>query len=146
MAPFVGLQPHHMMRDMVKFEIHRSRIPTTLFKSIVEDMDIMLVQYGPPIEHRTVEAKSQFVSPVSAGKLLMQLSESKFALRSLIVLLAYSTLLFRIYPNPFSKVAALPKAECSIALRHLVLSRPSSSNTYVKPALHKSAGTLLLKQ
>jgi hypothetical protein len=37
--------------DIETFRLHRSRIPTALFKSIVQDIDIMLVQYGPPIEH-----------------------------------------------------------------------------------------------
>jgi len=32
-----------------------------------EDMDVMMVQYGPPHVHKTEEAKSRFFSPV--GKL-----------------------------------------------------------------------------
>ncbi|KAF8490024.1 hypothetical protein F5888DRAFT_1869455 [Russula emetica] len=50
-APFVGLQPDLNMTDIKTFALHRSRIPTALFKSIVQDIDVMLVQYGPPIEH-----------------------------------------------------------------------------------------------
>ncbi|KAF8493301.1 hypothetical protein F5888DRAFT_1618085 [Russula emetica] len=63
-APFVGLQPDLNMTDIKTFALHRSRIPTALFKSIVQDIDVMLVQYGPPIEHETEEATSQFLSPI----------------------------------------------------------------------------------
>jgi hypothetical protein len=55
------------MNDIETFGLHRSRIPTGLFKSIVQDIDVMLVQYGPPVEHRTEEARSRFLSPVSAS-------------------------------------------------------------------------------
>jgi hypothetical protein len=68
MAPFVNLQPSEGLRDITTFELHRSRIPTTLFKSIVEDIDMMLVQYGPPMDHETEEATSRFLSPVSASQ------------------------------------------------------------------------------
>ncbi len=63
-APLVGLVPHKQLRDIGTFEIHRSRIPTHLFRSIVIDMDIMLMQYGAPPEHYTEEARSRFFSPV----------------------------------------------------------------------------------
>ena len=63
-APFVGLDPFRRMRDIQTFELHRSRIPTTLFKSIVQDMDMMMIQYGPPDEHDHEEATSRFLSPV----------------------------------------------------------------------------------
>ncbi|KAF8622535.1 hypothetical protein AX15_006941 [Amanita polypyramis BW_CC] len=63
-APFVGLDPDGELRDIGTFEIHRSRIPTHLFKLIVIDMDIMLMQYGAPPEHKTEEARSRFFSPV----------------------------------------------------------------------------------
>ena len=63
-APFVGLNPLRFLRDIRTFEIHRSRIPTHLFKSIVTDMDIILMQYGPPPEQLTQEARSRFSSPV----------------------------------------------------------------------------------
>jgi len=53
------------MNDVETFYLHRSRIPTALFKSIMEDIDVMLVQYGPMIEHETEEARSRFLSPVS---------------------------------------------------------------------------------
>ncbi|KAM6489096.1 hypothetical protein JOM56_015508 [Amanita muscaria] len=63
-APLVGLHPGKQLRDIGTFEIHRSRIPTHLFRSIVIDMDIMLMQYGAPPQHKTEEARSRFFSPV----------------------------------------------------------------------------------
>ncbi|KAF8233174.1 hypothetical protein L208DRAFT_1268124, partial [Tricholoma matsutake] len=63
-APLVGLDPFKSLKDITTFEIRRSRIPTYLFKSIVTDMDMMLMQYGPPPEHLTEEARSRFFSPV----------------------------------------------------------------------------------
>jgi hypothetical protein len=53
--------------DIEFFDLYRSRIPTALFKSIVQDIDVMLVQYGPPINHETEEARSRFLSPVSTS-------------------------------------------------------------------------------
>ena len=63
-APFVGLDPNRNMHDIATFDLHRSRIPTSLFKSIVQDMDVLLLQYGPPVEHTTEEATSRFLAPV----------------------------------------------------------------------------------
>jgi hypothetical protein len=63
-APFVGLDPYRYLKDIGTFELHRSRIPTTLFKSIIQDMDMMMVQYGPLPEHEHQEATSRFLSPV----------------------------------------------------------------------------------
>ncbi|KIL56851.1 hypothetical protein M378DRAFT_172333 [Amanita muscaria Koide BX008] len=63
-APLVGLHPGKQLRDIGTFEIHRSRIPTHLFRSIVIDIDIMLMQYGAPPQHKTEEARSRFISPV----------------------------------------------------------------------------------
>jgi len=42
-AEFVGLNPVRNLNDIGTFELRRARIPTRLFKSIVEDMDIMLM-------------------------------------------------------------------------------------------------------
>ncbi|KAF8476683.1 hypothetical protein DFH94DRAFT_634682 [Russula ochroleuca] len=63
-ASHVGLEPLKRFKDAGTFEIHRSRIPTNLFKSIVQDMDIMLAQYGSPEEQMTKEARSRFFSPI----------------------------------------------------------------------------------
>ncbi|KAF8347429.1 hypothetical protein F5887DRAFT_1172624 [Amanita rubescens] len=64
MAAFVGLDPNRNMNDVATFDLYRSRIPTSLFKSIVEDMDLLLLQYGPPDEHETAEATSRFFAPI----------------------------------------------------------------------------------
>jgi hypothetical protein len=64
MAAFVGLDPNRNMNDVATFGLYCSRIPTSLFKSIVEDMDLLLLQYGPPDEHETAEATSRFFAPV----------------------------------------------------------------------------------
>jgi len=45
-------------------ELHCSRIPTDVFRSIVVDMDIMLMQYGPLFQHKMEEATFRFFSPV----------------------------------------------------------------------------------
>lgn len=63
-ARFVGLDRHAALRDIDTFELHRSRIPTSLFKVMVTDMDLMLMQYGTPTEHQTEEASSRFIAPV----------------------------------------------------------------------------------
>ncbi|KAF8219873.1 hypothetical protein L208DRAFT_1337115 [Tricholoma matsutake] len=64
MAPFMGLNPNRNMHDISTFDLYRSRIPTSLFESIVDDMDILLPQYGPIVEHQTEEATSQFLAPI----------------------------------------------------------------------------------
>lgn len=63
-AHHVGLQPWNELTDIQTFELHCSRIPTDVFRSIVIDMDIMLMQYGPLSQHKTEEARSRFFSPV----------------------------------------------------------------------------------
>ena len=68
-AHFVGLEHHAALRDIHTFELHRSRIPTALFKEMVKDMDLMLMQYGPPMEHQTEEASSRFIAPVTFSPL-----------------------------------------------------------------------------
>ena len=76
MAPFVGLDPDKMMEDITTFDLYRSRIPTPLFKSIVQDMDVLLSQYGPPAEHETEEATSRFFAPVGKIELTLKLKNS----------------------------------------------------------------------
>jgi hypothetical protein len=63
-APFVGLDPSRRMNDIETFELHRSRIPTDLFKSIMQDIGMTMVQYGPLPEHEHEEATSRFLFPV----------------------------------------------------------------------------------
>ena len=64
MAEFVELNPRLELDDIGTFTLHRSRIPTDLFRSIVEDMDVLLVQYGPLSAQNNEEARSRFLSPV----------------------------------------------------------------------------------
>jgi hypothetical protein len=47
----VGLQDKLALKDIQTFELHCSHIPTHLFKSVVMDMDVMLMQYGPLPAH-----------------------------------------------------------------------------------------------
>jgi hypothetical protein len=82
---FVGLEASLKMNNIKTFKLKCSHIPMVLFKSIVRDIDIMLVQYGPLIEHKMEEARSQFLSPVSARQLFIWQSKSKFSLRSIII-------------------------------------------------------------
>lgn len=63
-AQFVGLEPLWNFRDAPSFDLHRSRIPTALFRNIVADMDILLMQYGTLQDHATEEARSRFLAPI----------------------------------------------------------------------------------
>ncbi|KAH9072882.1 hypothetical protein EDB83DRAFT_2220190 [Lactarius deliciosus] len=63
-ASFVGLDSVRMFNDATLFDLRRSRIPTTLFKNIVLDMDVLLIQYGPPAEQSDAEARSRFLAPI----------------------------------------------------------------------------------
>ena len=48
--------------DMKTFDILRARIPTSMFKDIVYDIQIALNEYG---DHRNVESRSRCLAPVS---------------------------------------------------------------------------------
>ena len=61
----VGLDPTLGGRDMKTFDIHRARIPTSLFKEIVQDLEIVMKQYGEPLDHKNAAARSRFLAPVS---------------------------------------------------------------------------------
>lgn len=63
-AHIVGLCPGMRFRDAPTFEIDRARIPTSMFKEIIWDMQVALNQYGPPIEHQNEEARSRVLSTV----------------------------------------------------------------------------------
>ncbi|KAI9441421.1 hypothetical protein H4582DRAFT_2110330 [Lactarius indigo] len=63
-ASFVGLDYVRNFMDATLFDLRRSRIPTTLFKNVVLDMDILLIQYGPLTEQSNEEARSRFLTPV----------------------------------------------------------------------------------
>jgi hypothetical protein len=60
----VGLDPDWGLLNIPTFDLNRSRIPTSLFKDIVEDMDVLLPQYGNLRDHVTEDARSRFLSPV----------------------------------------------------------------------------------
>jgi hypothetical protein len=62
------LDPILMGADMKTFEVHRARIPTLLFKAIVEDISIMMNQYGESMDHKNAEATTRFLAPVSAKR------------------------------------------------------------------------------
>jgi hypothetical protein len=64
MAPRVGLDPLGTGNDMQTFDIHRARIPTSLFKAIVEDLEVSMKQYGEPNEQVNEEARSRYLAPV----------------------------------------------------------------------------------
>jgi len=51
---------------MKTFEIRRARIPTSMFKEIVGDLDVTMNQYGDPVQHSNEEARSMCLAPVSA--------------------------------------------------------------------------------
>lgn len=65
-APRVGLHPGLRGNDITASTIYRARIPTPLFKAMVEDLGIVIDQYGGFCEHNNEEARSRFLAPVSA--------------------------------------------------------------------------------
>ena len=69
-APLVNLDPAREFNDCPRYHQPRSRILTTLFKEIVTDMDLILLQYGPVQCHRSEEARSKFLAPVRPHFLL----------------------------------------------------------------------------
>ena len=64
-APLVGLNHTLEGNDMKTFDIDRARIPTPLFKKIVEDLDIAMYQYGDPIYHNNEEARLKCISKIT---------------------------------------------------------------------------------
>ncbi|TDL16569.1 hypothetical protein BD410DRAFT_795220 [Rickenella mellea] len=63
-APFVNLDPADLFDDVPLFDLNRSRIPTSIFRTIVEDMDVLMMQYGPFQEHLNEEATSRTLAPI----------------------------------------------------------------------------------
>lgn len=64
-APFIGLDSRGRFHDARKFGMHRARLPRSLFKEIIRDVQSVVMQYGPPHEHQDMEATSRFLAPVS---------------------------------------------------------------------------------
>ncbi|KIL55077.1 hypothetical protein M378DRAFT_18264 [Amanita muscaria Koide BX008] len=60
-APRVGLQFELAGRDMPTIDIRRARIPTSLFKDIIGDVQIIMNLYGEPACYRNEEARSWFL-------------------------------------------------------------------------------------
>jgi hypothetical protein len=65
-APRVGLKFELAGNDMPTFDIHRARIPTSLFGDIVLDLEVIMKQYGEPVRHKNEESRSRCLAPVSA--------------------------------------------------------------------------------
>lgn len=63
-AGIVGLRGYQKLEGIRTFNLYRSRIPTKLFRSIVEDMDVLLTQYGPLPDQMNEETRSCFLAPV----------------------------------------------------------------------------------
>ncbi|KAH9040797.1 hypothetical protein EDB85DRAFT_1925561 [Lactarius pseudohatsudake] len=63
-ASFVGLDHVLQFTDVTLFDLRRSRIPTTLFRDIVRDMDVLLIPYGNLRQHSNEETRSRFFAPI----------------------------------------------------------------------------------
>jgi len=63
-APRVGLDCMLASYDMPTFKIHHACIPTSLFKLIVGDLEIVMNQYREPRNHKNEEARSRLLAPV----------------------------------------------------------------------------------
>lgn len=77
-APSVGLNPIGNFFDAPLFDLHRSRIPTTLLKDIVMDMDALFMHFGTLIptlmqQRLTEDARSRVLAPVSIVTLGLQI-------------------------------------------------------------------------
>lgn len=53
----IGLQDKLALKDIQTLDLHHSCIPTNFFKSIVINVDVMLMQYGPLLYHQMEEAR-----------------------------------------------------------------------------------------
>lgn len=63
-APFVGLEPSLGLQDAPTLEMNRARIPNVLFREIIEDIEIVMKQYGPPGD-QNLAARFRFLAPAS---------------------------------------------------------------------------------
>lgn len=52
------------MNDAQTFEIARARLPNSVFRRTVEDMNLMIQQYGPPHVQNSEQARSRFLAPL----------------------------------------------------------------------------------
>jgi hypothetical protein len=67
-APLVGLDPYGAGGDMTTFNLYRARMPTSLFKKIIQNLETQLKEYGEPNDHENEEARSRYLAPVSAQR------------------------------------------------------------------------------
>lgn len=75
----MGLEPSLRLRDAPTLEMHRARIPNALFKDIIGDIEIVMKQYGPPMDHKNEEATSRFLAPVSVYILFLSSRPKSFS-------------------------------------------------------------------
>ncbi|KAF8329589.1 uncharacterized protein EI90DRAFT_3063095 [Cantharellus anzutake] len=64
MAPHVNLDPRQGLEDAPSFELYRSRIPMTIFRGIIADINKMFFHYGPMPAHGNEVTRSRFLSPI----------------------------------------------------------------------------------
>ncbi|KAK6334050.1 hypothetical protein TWF696_002554 [Orbilia brochopaga] len=62
MAQRVHLDPHAMVGDAPTFQVHRARIRSTDFRTIVQDFETLGNQYGPPADHLSEAGRSRYIS------------------------------------------------------------------------------------
>jgi hypothetical protein len=135
-----------ILTDIATFDLHRSRIPTSLFRSIVQDMDVLLSQYGLPVEHETEEATFRFLAqvrqvefnPPTAKKLrpLFQIFNH---------LVAQFGFAFKNVPEPILDGPVIPKTRLNITSRRLVLLRFFLSKSSSKSVVERNEWMRLLK-
>ena len=65
-APFVGLDPERRGHDIPTFEMFRARLPNETFRQIINDLQVLELQYGPRNEHENEEARSRFLAGVGS--------------------------------------------------------------------------------
>lgn len=64
-APFVGLDPSEHLQDAPTLTMQRARIPDFFFRKIVMDIDGIMMQYGPPMNHKNAEVRYRTLAPAS---------------------------------------------------------------------------------
>ncbi|KAF8541859.1 hypothetical protein BDD12DRAFT_775595 [Trichophaea hybrida] len=63
-AHFYKLDPQGLMDDAPTFDLIRPRLPNRIFRRTIEDMNLMLQQYGPPHHHASEQARARFLAPL----------------------------------------------------------------------------------
>jgi hypothetical protein len=64
MAPLYGFNPVKLTDDWPTFLVSRARLPGEVFLDIVQDMNLVLNQYGDPMAQKTEIARSSYLSPM----------------------------------------------------------------------------------